>query len=1292
MEVSALVKAELAATCSTLGRLHAGSYVVDPQCFESVRDLIRYLRRDDAFHEVRLYLGQAKVLQTDLVPIIAASPSNEIFDIVVRLLVNLTNPVILLYKEELPAEKVGRNIYIRLIGYSQEYKTAFCDVEFWRAVCMKLTQLFEVDWAERSEDSSLQIERLLVLLRNVLQVPADTELERRPDNDITVHDKVLWALRESQLLELLLYVSSNKDEEQYFLHLLEIFSLILREQSPGGLASCEIRRSAVEKERDVKELASLREKEKLNTRSFKNTRSFAQTFVLKNVKSISDNEVVYHKSLDKLHDLKLTQDKKRIKTPKNKFPEDSERAERRSTFSVRLFLKEFCIELLSCSFNNLMGVVKDKLVSGKGLSNDESYYFWALKFFLEFSCTANVDIKLISECINVQTFHFVQTQLENCYDHLATDKKKLATWVRRLHLALKAYRSLLQTLMWMDSSSDPKIRDISKVLKSNVFYVVEYRELMLQCLFKYDHGKFPLSFLRDLIETNHLNLKLLEGYCKTNKIVVQKKKRVVKRSSKKKNQPREEVTVETAETKWEKIKDDILEMLEKGSEFPEISPYDAASSVPIDDQKEDAMRNIQKCLRNQQLKQAIGLLRSARQVWPENDYFGNDAMSVEDEVMALQEICLADLGVSYEQPAVPVEPQDDEMDGDDDDDGEQERLAVIEQGFDIQDYIKKLVNKKVVEACCILLGNYKKNSSNTNHCAVKLLHRIGWDCKVPSIMYQASFFITLHKILQEKDPEYKEAQQFARYLFKKFRENAATNPKIYMELLFWKDVKIAIDVESGYGTSETKENRGVWSEEEEDELKRLWVEFDEKMLDVDKVDWIRDNLINQSRSRIGIIKKLKELMLIVPGTKVTKKRKGGAEWTDTEATELAELFAQHKDTMDVVTIIRERMAFARSKKSIRDKLLDMGLVDNLAQLRKKRPRKGRTVNVDDSPDPERVDSSSSSSDEEEAPEGSEPAEKYAFSRQDAIAALKGIEGTKAWLEWLKESYQECLEDEDGCEGFPLLALDTTHSQALEDPQFQHALHKLNMVEPLGDQVYWKMRNESKLDLHERLELIKAALDGTLKDLPEDMLPNSTRGTTANRNISDDSDSEDEFEKLKRVMPAAVNNDKTPLENKKDDPSGMESNDDSDAESTANPQPSSRPLDSDRSDQGGESGEENTSVKKKSRQPATSHPLDSDRSDQGGESGEDVPAKLKGGRRQPGCLASDSEGEDAQPADSWRQKRRRCIGSDSEVEGNPSDDEEGHRPLEVRKKSRMLDSDSDLEGQGSPDDPDIRMSR
>lgn len=86
------------------------------------------------------------------------------------------------------------------------------------------------DWAERSEDQGLLIERILVLIRNVLTVPASPDTERRADNDASLHDQVLWALQQSGVLDLVLYIIGSEYENQYHLHALEIVCLMYREQ------------------------------------------------------------------------------------------------------------------------------------------------------------------------------------------------------------------------------------------------------------------------------------------------------------------------------------------------------------------------------------------------------------------------------------------------------------------------------------------------------------------------------------------------------------------------------------------------------------------------------------------------------------------------------------------------------------------------------------------------------------------------------------------------------------------------------------------------------------------------------------------------------------------------------------------------------------------------------------------------------------------------------------------------------------------------------------------------------
>jgi len=67
---------------------------------------------------------------------------------------------------------------------------------------------------------------------------------------------------------------------------------------------------------------------------------------------------------------------------------------------------------------------------------------------------------------------------------------------------------------------------------------------------------------------------------------------------------------------------------------------------------------------------------------------------------------------------------------------------------------------------------------------------------------------------------------------RKFTEVAKKNKKVFMEILFWKELKTAFEIEEGYDADQiTKTN---WSEEQEDELHRLHEEYTRDMPDEGK--------------------------------------------------------------------------------------------------------------------------------------------------------------------------------------------------------------------------------------------------------------------------------------------------------------------------------------------------------------------------------------------------------------------------------------------------------------------------
>merc|ERR1712018_846964 len=94
--------------------------------------------------------------------------------------------------------------------------------------------------------------------------------------------------------------------------------------------------------------------------------------------------------------------------------------------------------------------------------------------------------------------------------------------------------------MGMVSSKEEAIRNSGMVLRSDVFYEAEYRELCIQQLSLYQPSKMSLSYLKDLVETTHVFLKLMEHMSKTSHIMISSKKvkRKNTKSAKNKSAPK----------------------------------------------------------------------------------------------------------------------------------------------------------------------------------------------------------------------------------------------------------------------------------------------------------------------------------------------------------------------------------------------------------------------------------------------------------------------------------------------------------------------------------------------------------------------------------------------------------------------------------------------------------------------------------------------------------------------------------------------------------------------------------
>ncbi|KAH8385954.1 hypothetical protein KR200_008204 [Drosophila serrata] len=1112
--------ADIDATCASLGYSDGQKYQAEPDAAEGLKvfhsphsiqsvpntipyfqHLIWILRRDLDNHEYRRHLGRAKVVQTDLVYMLPDYVHHEeLSDLLIRLLVILTNPTLLLYREGPPKDNHGRKVFMELIDILQGYKAAFARDKIWTSLFEKLKQALEIAFAIRSEEQNLLIERILVLVRNVLQVPANPEAECRADNDASLHDQVIWALHQTGMLDLVLFVISSPDEEQFHLHGLEILCLLYREQSAESLADASLQRSLSEKQRDQQELLAARRRERARRQARpppgRHSR-FGGTYVIRNMKSVSDRDVICHQALERVSSIDFDREKEHQKRSHRHIQEEAQ-VTRRSAFTVRLCLREYCIEVLRSAYNTLVRQVRRVLERNAGSSShDDSYLLWAIRFFMEFNRLSGLQLQLVSESLSVQCFHWVLTRMQHDMDMIVSDKKQARLWAKRLHVALLTFRELLQSLLALQRlKDDNNARALFDMLLNNVCYVLEYRETVLHLLMNYNEAHSTKVFLRDVVETANVFIKMMERFCQDS-VVVQDKRRGGGAGGRKKKQlaakskPAATVpqpTEEELSSKWAELATEVCSLLATEMDMPEDElpvPFDAASEKSIDDQREDCMIRINKLLRSEKLDQAIALLRAAREVWPENDVFGAISAAPEDELLLLREIFMHNITTvePQEKEDETVNEQDEEENEDEDLDneefGEQDN-GLTEKTFKFDDFARRLLNPKIVRACTLVLTDWADIPTRSLKAAVTILHRIAYGCKCPGMLYQAKLFRIFQQVFSvERDAHQEELRRLAIFVVRKFVEVAPANPKIYAELLFYKGIREANELESGYCDAYEAGTKGAWTEEQESELRFLFEENQRNPeTEKDVIDWILDNLTDKTRNRRTILKKLKELGLLfkAPTKRSTKAAQGGKNlWQPEEDEELRSLYDQHRTEPDCLERIVKEFEERRSKQQIIKRMLQVHLIADKSEILPPKTAKGRSKAKAKAYD---LEKSNDGYDFMEEPMPKEdgyrkPTKKPKAKKRQVVrtpldvgtvrALVSQVDAEKyqSAVEWLQESLQDASEDtEEPAEeddGIPLLPLMQDQKDAMEDGDFQKVLVALGMQPPIaGMETYWRI--------------------------------------------------------------------------------------------------------------------------------------------------------------------------------------------------------------------------------------------
>lgn len=193
------------------------------------------MRRDDPNEKtVRRELLKSDVISNDLIPLIKVlkpKKDAELFDLVLRLLVNLTQSAFNCFELQIPEDKLKYNIFIEIDNYLIKTKEPFSNESFIKVITDRLREIVNKSWEDRPEEEDLIAERILFLIRNVLQIKlSDDDVENRLETDLNSHDLMLLCFHKSNVFDIIVDMTSSNNHSKYFINLLEIMNLILRDQ------------------------------------------------------------------------------------------------------------------------------------------------------------------------------------------------------------------------------------------------------------------------------------------------------------------------------------------------------------------------------------------------------------------------------------------------------------------------------------------------------------------------------------------------------------------------------------------------------------------------------------------------------------------------------------------------------------------------------------------------------------------------------------------------------------------------------------------------------------------------------------------------------------------------------------------------------------------------------------------------------------------------------------------------------------------------------------------------------
>ncbi|OQV14635.1 Protein timeless-like protein [Hypsibius exemplaris] len=542
---SEIAQLDLVKILKSIGTVVKGKYIQDPVCQLALKHMARHIREDRHNDKltVRLHLVSAGVVETNLIPMLLATPADDkLWQLCLSVMYELTVPPAVILRT-IPKDKVEDSPWLKI--YLREYddkrqaaKRLFVDVKFFELLCNHLKTILTAE--ERTREQTNFVGNALRLLRNIFEMRGETDRGVDRETPALIHDKVFCALDQSGIAAILLWLSSADEEEDFVLDVLEVIHALLYDFDPEAFGQTgKTEKELQESQRVIRDMRAREEAVRAASLLKASSRhsAFGGSFTVKGSKAVNpDNEIVLIRPVTAIMNNKfeLTADKQAQAKAHNKKAMKSVVERKEAPAVVSEALRTFCTRFLNLSYNVFMQNAKAAIgyVPAEDADEQHSRYFWALRFFTAFARVHNVGVQFISETISTESFHFVHSKLEAYTDLIITDKTQIALWSNRSHLALRSYLELLMMLAAMGTNPDEKVQRAAKQIEINLFYVAEYREIFFKLLKSSKSPILPVrAYLKDLVITIHIFLKLLEVYLKKQHHLFVKKKQRAKKGA-----------------------------------------------------------------------------------------------------------------------------------------------------------------------------------------------------------------------------------------------------------------------------------------------------------------------------------------------------------------------------------------------------------------------------------------------------------------------------------------------------------------------------------------------------------------------------------------------------------------------------------------------------------------------------------------------------------------------------------------------------------------------------------------